>query len=355
MSAYQKARTSLFRLLHDEASANFSDFQASKATLIDISHTLEDCILQDRLPSIVFTGFQESNHWQAETERYRELAGIASQICIFAGGKPPVPEEQHVTITLERDDPLRHEWFLLILTHKFSVVLCGLDKQALVDSDAERVFQTILSFDPGIVGRTVDHILPVVKDYRPDRVQALELAYRQFPPDKPDVTYTTRIITRIVDHLQRRYDQQQTHLRELRYLREQQSRLEHVVVELAVPVVPILDGVLALPLVGTIDTKRAQQIMENLLVGIAEQQADIVIIDITGVPIVDTTVANYLIQTIRAAHLIGAQVILTGIGTRVARTLTAIGIDFSSVITRGNLRDGIEMALGLQGRRVVAN
>lgn len=143
-------------------------------------------------------------------------------------------------------------------------------------------------------------------------------------------------------------------LRELADLREQYDRLESVISELAVPVVPLLDGVIVLPLVGNLDTRRAQQVIESLLTGIAEQQADVAIIDITGVPVVDTQVASYLGQAIRAAALLGARVVLTGIGARIAQTLVALDIDFSAVTTCANLRDGIEAALALKGLQIVA-
>jgi rsbT co-antagonist protein RsbR len=143
-------------------------------------------------------------------------------------------------------------------------------------------------------------------------------------------------------------------MRELEGLHEQYARLESVISELAVPVVPLLDGVIVLPLVGTIDTRRAQQVIESLLTGIAEQQADVAIIDITGVPLVDTQVASYLGQAIRAASLLGAKVVLTGIGARIAQTLVALDIDFSGVLTCANLREGIEAALALKGLRICA-
>lgn len=140
--------------------------------------------------------------------------------------------------------------------------------------------------------------------------------------------------------------------RELRQLREQLRRLEDVISELAVPVVPLLEGVIILPLVGNLDTRRAQQVIESLLTGIAEQQADVAIIDITGVPIVDTQVANSLGQAIRAASLLGARVVISGIGARIAQTLVALDIDFSNVTTCANLRDGIETALAINGMHI---
>jgi rsbT co-antagonist protein RsbR len=343
---------SLYHLLKTKLGEVVKPFMATKASLVDISHTLEDTILKHRLPSVVFTGFQESSHWKQETERYLELSGIATQICIFAGGVPPVPEEKHIAVTLHSEDPLRQEWFLLILSEKFSAVLCGLDNKRPATDEAQRSFETILSFDPATISATLEQVLPVVDRYRPDRAAELREAVAKFPPLNPDGAIMTEISVAMLSHLQARYDEQGEMLGELQHLRDRQMRLENVISELAVPVVPLLNGVIILPLVGTFDTRRAQQVMESLLTGIAEQQADVAIIDITGVPLVDTAVANYLIQSIRAANLLGAHVILTGIGAQIAQTLVMLGVDFSRISTRASLRDGIEAALELQGMRI---
>lgn len=122
-----------------------------------------------------------------------------------------------------------------------------------------------------------------------------------------------------------------------------------VVRQLSSPIIPIYQGVLVLPLIGTIDAQRAAQIMENLLNGIAEHQADVVIVDITGVPVIDSSVANYILQAARAAQLLGSQVLLVGIGAKVARTIVQIGIDMRTIVTRANLQDGLEYALTLLG------
>jgi rsbT co-antagonist protein RsbR len=119
--------------------------------------------------------------------------------------------------------------------------------------------------------------------------------------------------------------------------------------ELSTPLIPLHAGILALPLVGTIDSYRATQIMESLLVGIAEQQADVVIIDITGVPVVDTGVGNHLLQAAQAAKLLGAQVILVGISTEVAQTMVQLGINLTQIVTLATLEAGITYAFGLQG------
>ncbi len=125
----------------------------------------------------------------------------------------------------------------------------------------------------------------------------------------------------------------------------QQSALR----ELSTPLIPILEGVVVMPLIGAIDSARAQQIMETLLVGISEKRASIAILDITGVRVVDTQVANALIRTAQAAQLLGARVILTGITPEVAQTLVQLGIDLSSVMTRSTLQSGIAYALARRG------
>lgn len=123
--------------------------------------------------------------------------------------------------------------------------------------------------------------------------------------------------------------------------------------ELSTPVIKVYENVLVLPLVGAIDTERAKRIMEELLLGITRHQAELVIIDITGVPVVDTAVANHLIQTIKAARLLGARSILVGISGEVAQALVHLQIDLSGVVTRSNLQAGIEYALEQMGLEIV--
>ncbi|RMD78755.1 MAG: STAS domain-containing protein [Chloroflexi bacterium] len=122
--------------------------------------------------------------------------------------------------------------------------------------------------------------------------------------------------------------------------------------ELSTPILPLYEGILVVPLVGVIDSFRAGQMMERLLTAIAERQSDIVIIDITGVPVIDTAVANYLLQTARAAQLIGAQVILVGIGPEIAQTIVQLGVDLSRIIIGASLQNGLELALSYIGRAI---
>jgi anti-anti-sigma regulatory factor len=121
---------------------------------------------------------------------------------------------------------------------------------------------------------------------------------------------------------------------------------EAAIRELSTPLIPLADGVVAMPLVGTISTARAQQIMETLLEGIGIHQAHVALIDITGVKVVDTQVADALLRAARAARLLGAQVVLTGIGPEIAQTLVSLGADMSGIATRGTLREGIAFGTG---------
>jgi rsbT co-antagonist protein RsbR len=118
--------------------------------------------------------------------------------------------------------------------------------------------------------------------------------------------------------------------------------------ELSTPLLPLSKGVVALPIIGSVDTARAQQVMETLLEGIAEHKAQIAIVDITGVKVVDTQVAKALISTAQAVRLLGAQVVITGIQPRIAQTLVQLGVELTGIVTRSTLEDGIAYALKLR-------
>ena len=115
--------------------------------------------------------------------------------------------------------------------------------------------------------------------------------------------------------------------------------------ELQTPLIPINEQVVMMPLVGSIDSGRAQQVLERLLHGVMTYSAHTVILDITGVPVVDTDVANALLQAAQAVRLVGAQVILTGIAPEVAETVVALGLDLSGIITKSTVQSGIAFAM----------
>ena len=130
-------------------------------------------------------------------------------------------------------------------------------------------------------------------------------------------------------------------------LRQQQDMLE-----LSTPVVELWEGVLALPLIGTLDSARTQVVMENLLQKIVETGASIAIVDITGVPTVDTLVAQHLLKTVAAARLMGADCIISGIRPQIAQTIVHLGVDLGSVITKASLAAAFVVALQRTGNTI---
>ena len=123
--------------------------------------------------------------------------------------------------------------------------------------------------------------------------------------------------------------------------------------ELQTPVIQVWEGILALPIVGTVDTARAQDMTEALLERIVATGSEIVLLDITGVPVVDTAVARHLLETVTAARLLGADVLIVGLSSRTAMTLVQLGIDLSHVTTRATLAKGLEFAFRRLGLTVV--
>jgi len=130
------------------------------------------------------------------------------------------------------------------------------------------------------------------------------------------------------------------------------SRQQQEILELSTPVVQLWEGVLALPLIGTLDSSRTQTVMESLLEHIVESGAEIAIIDITGVPTVDTLVAQHLIKTISAARLMGADCIISGIRPQIAQTMVHLGLELN-VVSKATMADAFALALRRTGKAVV--
>ncbi|HET7038968.1 MAG TPA: STAS domain-containing protein [Gemmatimonadales bacterium] len=134
-----------------------------------------------------------------------------------------------------------------------------------------------------------------------------------------------------------------------RVIRQQQEAIR----ELSTPVLQVRERLLILPIIGVVDSERARQLTEQLLRGVRSNRAKVVVMDITGVPSVDATVANHLVQTVEAARLLGATVIVTGLSPEIAQTLVTIGVDLSKMNTVGDLQGGIEQAERVLGYRVI--
>jgi rsbT co-antagonist protein RsbR len=127
------------------------------------------------------------------------------------------------------------------------------------------------------------------------------------------------------------------------------SRQQMELLELSTPVVKLWDGILALPMIGTLDSARTQIVMESLLQKIVETESQIAIIDITGVPTVDTLVAQHLLKTVTALRLMGADCIISGVRPQIAQTIVHLGVDLQGVTTKANLADALALALKRSG------
>lgn len=184
--------------------------------------------------------------------------------------------------------------------------------------------------------------------------EALGEVTRMKPEQFEQIAQALRLIARLISRMAEQNFQQTRDFAALQAGETERELLQGEVIaaqqaalrELSTPLIPVAAGVLVMPLVGAIDSRRAQQILEGLLTGIGEQKARAAIIDITGVKVVDTQVAGALLQAAQAARLLGAELILTGISPEVAQTLVQIGADLSGLATRGSLQSGIAYALG---------
>lgn len=194
------------------------------------------------------------------------------------------------------------------------------------------------------------HTILVVAARFQDTLQGALQLERFSPPifSEHDVSKLGSLIDRLAIAL--------NHSRLYRELQESRSRLEetqkrllYLVAELSTPVIPVLEGILVMPLIGSIDTERAGRILENLLHSIGEHRAQVAILDITGVPMIDSQVANHLVRAMQAAQLLGARTILTGISPEIAQTMVQLGIDLAGIISCADLQQGVTLALRFLG------
>ncbi|SEB18392.1 rsbT co-antagonist protein RsbR [Thalassobacillus cyri] len=169
--------------------------------------------------------------------------------------------------------------------------------------------------------------------------------------DKVDSEYLSRVMQKvdawvgpIINRLVNEYSGSWEHIVSLQRVALQ---------ELSAPLIPVMENITVMPLIGTIDTERAKLIMENLLDGVIKHHADVVLIDITGVPVVDTMVAHHIIQAAEAVRLIGSTCILVGIRPEIAQTIVNLGIDLTKFPTKSSLRKGFQSALELTNRKIV--
>jgi len=141
---------------------------------------------------------------------------------------------------------------------------------------------------------------------------------------------------------------------ELQQANEQIRQQADAIMELSTPVIRLWKGIVLMPLIGVIDTARAAQMTDRLLESISHLEGQVAILDVTGVPVIDTSVARHLLGAVNAAKILGSEVVITGFSPITAQTLVQLGVDFSALRTRGSLQAGITEALSLVGKRVVS-
>jgi anti-anti-sigma regulatory factor len=149
------------------------------------------------------------------------------------------------------------------------------------------------------------------------------------------------------------FERVRPHLAQTVTVRNQSGATLQQLLELSTPVIKLWDRVVAVPLIGTLDSARTQVVMETLLQAIVDQNADMAILDITGVPMVDTVVAQYLLKTAMAVRLMGAECVISGIRPQIAQTIVQLGIDLGDISTRATLADALGWALEKAGVSVV--
>jgi rsbT co-antagonist protein RsbR len=177
----------------------------------------------------------------------------------------------------------------------------------------------------------------VPRQITPEQVEALRALGRQ--------VITQLELRRHVAELAAALAEQQRVQAEHARLQEEMISIQATALaELSTPLIPISERVVVMPLIGSLDEQRAQRVLDTLLHGVSGSGAQIAILDITGVPVVDTQVANALIRAAQSVKLLGAQVVLTGIRPEVAQTLVGLGADLNDIITRSSLQSGIAFA-----------
>lgn len=238
----EAASVSLFRSIQREFGSALPIARLSKSMLLELSHFLESIIIRNRLPAMIFSGFQYNKYWHEEMKRYQKLSRVTHSLFVFAGVPDPEPAETPdtesdettqddlegnlVLVSLDDQDVLRQEWFLIVLTTDFSVLLCGLDRQAPVEHEGERIFDTIISFEPVVVNRALDLVEGVVGRYRPDQLVRVAEGRPLFQSKAPTSAYLSLFMAQFIEH-SNYYRKKNRQLDQERAMRATIARLLH--------------------------------------------------------------------------------------------------------------------------------
>ena len=221
------------------------------------------------------------------------------------------------------------------------------DRLEDIEWDATRGVLEALSRSRAAQGASASETSYFVLAIKRPLFEAVQRRFANEPQRGFELTWT---ISRLVDRLAQWTATTYQRSRE-EVIRRQQDEL----LELSTPVVKLWEGVLAVPMIGTLDSSRTQLVMESLLTRIVETGAELAIIDITGVPTVDTLVAQHLLKTVTAIRLMGADCIISGIRPQIAQTIVHLGIDLQGITTKATLADALSLALKKSGWAVSRN
>ena len=217
--------------------------------------------------------------------------------------------------------------------------------RVLADADEHAVGELRAALEELSRGRARDGYTPSETALA---VFSLKEAVYELVADSADLVPEFLAFSRLIDDLGLRTFEAYSAARE-QIIADQSTAM----MELSTPVVRLWDGIIAVPLVGTLDSARTQLVMEKLLETLVATGADHAVIDITGVPTVDTEVAQHLLKTVSAARLLGAQCTISGIRPQVAQTIVSLGIEFGDIATKATLADALALALKQAGLKVV--
>ena len=260
------------------------------------------------------------NSWLAAQRRAGRLRDGAVETAASELGRQFLDHLRHGMTTTQTDDVTEPEWAPM--------------RELLEDFSRSRVEQGFSPSDTAIFVFSAKEPL-------------FDLLRREVGGDADEIASQIWTVTRVLDRLGLYTVECYVRSREEMIGRQQQELLE-----LSTPVVELWDGILALPLIGTLDSARTQIVMESLLERIVTSGAEIAIIDITGVPTVDTVVAQHLIKTISAARLMGADCILSGIRPQIAQTIVHLGLELN-VVSKATMADALGLALRRTGKTIV--
>ncbi|UOQ91802.1 RsbT co-antagonist protein RsbRA [Halobacillus shinanisalinarum] len=268
-------------------------------------------------------------------------------------------DEKLKNIVLEHSDEIVKMWLEEVNNHKKSDYTATISDELFESTNREFVNVIFASIERhGVSSEINDFSERLINlgwplSYLTDGMQVFRRVITEFilsQSDQIDSEYFSKVLKKVDDWVDPVIN---------RLVNEFSGSWEHIVSlqrvalqELSAPLIPVMDDITIMPLIGTIDTERAKLIMENLLDGVIKHNAEVVLIDITGVPVVDTMVAHHIIQAAEAVRLVGSRCILVGIRPEIAQTIVNLGIDLGKFPTKSSLRKGFKTALELTNRTI---